>query len=224
MIQTYNDMKITLIEASQAPNIRVSLALNITMAADPNFSIKNLPELTSKKAKFLTDAEHTSVLEHVNYCFLITGISRSLLAQLTRQRHSSPTSGSQHYQDYSDYPAAADKGFPLMSSLLIKECVETYQHMIQTGMPKEEARQVLPNAMVTNYMLTINARSLMLFFRHRLCHRNVKEMRIFANKLLRICYAHFPNLFQHAGPQCFMDGKCKQGHMSCGRIWEGYEF
>ena len=45
---------------------------------------------------------HHSVLEHANYTFEITGVSRALLAQLTRHRHASYSVESQRYVKYDD--------------------------------------------------------------------------------------------------------------------------
>ena len=100
--------------------------------------------------------------------------------------------------------------------------VNLYNYLSSYGIPKEEARQALPNAATVNYMWTIDARNLMLFLRTRTCNRNVFEMRIFANRVLFLVREHFPQLYNHVGPQCFMDSSfsrdnkgCRQGRMQC---------
>ena len=224
-IQTYNDMTVELMNATPYPASIVALAMSITMNAQED---KLLPTLTPNLAHFLVDAEHTSLFEHVVYTFLIQGVSRSFLAQITRQRTASPTSGSQHYQDYSDYACTItpDAG---------PADVEVYQHsfdaafhdyksMLERGLPREEARQVLPNAACVNYLWTIDARNLYFFLRQRLCNRNVQEMRIFAHKVLDLVVPHFPELFDYAGPQCadgYSSQSCRQGRLVCHqRFWE----
>lgn len=218
------------VEVSQAtpyPAQQVALALSLTMSNDAE---KELPNFTSKLARFIIEAEHTSVLEHVHYTFLIQNVSRSFLAQITRQRTAHPTSGSQHYQDYSGYPLMLSPDCvgndDLKSSLNMS--VGAYEIMLKDGIPKEEARQCLPNACAVNYLWTIDARNLMFFLRQRLCNRNALEMRIFANRVFSLAKNHFPELFNHVGPQCFMNKSmwgpleaCRQGKMQCEQgFWE----
>ena len=211
-LQTYNDMTVELMQATEHPACMVGLAQSITTHAEA----ESIPCLTHRQCEFLIDAEHTSLFEHVVYTFLVQGVSRSFLAQITRQRTASPTSGSQHYQDYSDYPCSV--ATPGINERLYEESTaqayKTYELLLANGVPKEEARQVLPNAACVNYLWTIDARNLFFFLRQRLCNRNVLEMRIFANKVLDHVQMHFPELFEHAGPQCHA-GKCKQGFMQC---------
>lgn len=213
-IQTYQDMTVELMQSTPYPSTMVALAQSITMRSDNASEIK---DLTHSQAKFLVDAEHMSLFEHVVYTFLIQGVSRSFLAQVTRQRTASPTSGSQHYQDYSDYPCtvhsdALSGPFDLVHDALTLS-YGAYRELVKV-MPTEEARQVLPNAACVNYLWTIDARNLFYFLRQRLCNRNVTEMRVFANRVLSLVRSHFPELFKLAGPQCYK-GDCKQGFLQC---------
>lgn len=207
-------MTVEIMQSTPCPQCLVGLAQSITMAAKADADIS---PLTAKQAQFLVEAEHTSLFEHCVYTFLIQGVSRSFLAQITRQRTASPTSGSQHYQDYSDYacavhPTLADDNSDVEISL--SKAFADYSFLLEQGVAREEARQVLPNAACVNYLWTIDARNLFFFLRQRLCNRNVLEMRIFANTVLDMVKPHFPELFDCAGPQCFM-GECKQGRMQC---------
>ena len=218
-IQSYNDMTVEILRSTDYPAELVGLALSITMNSDAS---KDIKPLTSKSAKFLIEAEHTSLLEHVNYTFLIQGVSRSFLAQITRQRTGKPTSGSQHYQDYRDYPCSvhADLVDDETMEYGLEDAYSTYEKLIATDTKPEEARQSLPNAACVNYLWTIDARNLLFFLRQRCCNRNVMEMRIFATKLRKLLCGHFPEVFEHVGPQCFMDKKCKQGFLQCeAKVW-----
>lgn len=47
--------------------------------------------------RHITSSGHTSTLEHINYTFSVEGVSRALLAQLTRHRHLSFSVQSQRY-------------------------------------------------------------------------------------------------------------------------------
>jgi len=210
-LKTYEQMSVELEHYTLSQKQVVMSALYMTMHKDPD---KDIPAFTSKLGKYLLDAEHTSPLEHVSYMFRIEGVSRSFLAQITRHRMGSFTSASQHYQDYQDYPCIIDK-LTDTAVLSLHHSYNQYEKLLKDGMPKEEARQVLPNAAAVNLLWTVNARSLITFLKQRLCMRNVKEMQIFANKVLSLVTPVFPEIFNHVGPQCFKS-MCKQGRLECG--------
>ena len=63
-------------------------------------------------------------------------------------------------------------------------------------------RFVLPNACTTKMIVTMNARSLKNFFRHRCCNRAQWEIRDLAEQMFRLVYAVAPALFEACGPAC----------------------
>ena len=83
----------------------------------------------------------------------------------------------------------------------------------------EDARFILPNACSTKMIVTMNARSLNNFFRHRCCERAQWEIRALADEMLRLVLAVAPALFAHSGPPC-VSGTCPEGAMSCGHAAE----
>ena len=83
----------------------------------------------------------------------------------------------------------------------------------------EDARFVLPNACTTKMIVTMNARSLLNFFRHRCCNRAQWEIRELAERMRALCVEAAPHLFRHAGPPC-LSGPCPEGKMSCGKMRE----
>ncbi|MBO5383015.1 MAG: FAD-dependent thymidylate synthase, partial [Ruminococcus sp.] len=87
----------------------------------------------------------------------------------------------------------------------------------------EDARFVLPNACETKMVMTMNARSLMNFFRMRCCNRAQWEIRELATQMLKLCYDKAPTLFANAGPSC-CKGACPEGRMTCGKITEVRQF
>lgn len=233
-IITYDDMKIRVLYASPNPTPMLKWLADTTQKQQhiDNFITDDIQIYTvnhNKKADkliaYLLQAGHTSLFEHMTISFGIEGVSRSLLAQLTRHRMAAYTVASQHYQTYTDYPAAIDKeteNFFASDMKYVFGAIDlAYSEMIEAGVPKEEARQVLPNAKTCNLVWTLNARSLINFLNLRLCLRNVKEMRIFANKILNLAKSEWwPALFLKVGPDCKMLGHCRQGHMNCGKTKE----
>lgn len=213
-ILSYEDLRIEVITATANPGNIVKLACDMTMKHAPNIKDATT-KVDDKVLRFLYTAEHTSVLEHCSITMFIQGVSRSFLAQMTRHRHASVTSQSQHYQTYSDMPLVMDE-YPAEVSYAVQEVLskvyEAYNRMLEVGMPKEEARQILPTAATTNILWTVNARGLISFLRPRMCWRNVKEMKIFADKLHAICLKWWPELFRLIGPSCYL-GVCNQGTM-----------
>lgn len=126
---------------------------------------------------------HTSTLEHINFTFLIEGVSRALLAQLTRHRVGwSYSVKSQRYVKLSsdsrsggfDYvaPRAVEKNGLYSPEIGVFETAmhdaqKHYDHLIELGVPQEDARSVLPNATTTDLVVTCNLRALADFCNKR---------------------------------------------------------
>lgn len=213
-IESYNASKITLIRASSNPLELVNMACSLTMK-------KNFKDFKSSKelVKFCLDANHTSIFEHINYTFLIEGATRNFLAQITRHRIASYTSGSQHYQNYKDYGfKISSKNINIKNMEILKMTTDvamnSYNQLITNGVPHYEARQVLPGGMENNLIITINARSLINFLNLRLCTRNTEEIFLIAKEIKALLETHFPELFKYVGADCLM-ASCKQGKFSC---------
>ena len=86
----------------------------------------------------------------------------------------------------------------------------------------EDARFVLPNACETQMVMTMNARSLMNFFRHRCCNRAQWEIRDFAIDMLKKLRAADSTVFNFYGPSCYVS-KCPEGPLTCGKASEVIE-
>lgn len=172
---------------------------------------------------------HESVLEHVSFTFLIEGVSRVLLAQLTRHRIASFSVQSQRYVSYKDGfgyvvpPAIAALGEDAAAEYRgqmaqMQQWYEEWQERLGAAGEKsnEDARFVLPGACETRLMLTMNARELRHFFALRMCSRAQWEIRALAESMFALCYKEVPALFADAGPECLRRG-CPEGAKSCGR-------
>lgn len=80
----------------------------------------------------------------------------------------------------------------------------------------EDARYVFPNAAETKIVVTMNARSLMHFFKLRCCNRAQWEIRALADEMLSQVIKVAPAIFNNSGAPCTF-GKCPEGSMSCGK-------
>ena len=67
-----------------------------------------------------------------------------------------------------------------------------YKRMIAEGIPPEDARYITPQAVVTNLLVTMNARELRHFFKLRCCNRAQWEIREMAGQMLRLCLETAP--------------------------------
>ena len=187
--------------------------------------------------KKLAGMGHESPIEHVSFTFAVEGVSRSLLAQLTRHRIASYSVRSQRYVSEIGFdfvvppeiaadPQAAYIFDGAMGALdmeyrqLVKRL--TARH-VENGMAKtdarkkaqEDARFVLPNACETQLMMTMNARELLHFFSKRCCSRAQWEIRELAWEMLAAVKKEAPMIFKDAGPGC-VRGRCPEGKRSCG--------
>ena len=203
---------------------------------------KLMDELSDEKvATFilhLSNLGHYSPYEHASFTFAIEGVSRALLAQLTRHRIASYSVQSQRYVSMEGFnvvepPAIFEDSYlSEIYSRGLESAANTYNDLrellidnyVEGGMDKgaaekkanEDARYILPNACTTSIVVTMNVRSLLNFFKERCCNRAQWEIRDVANAMLKQCKETAPLLFQKAGPDCAVHGKCPEGKMSCG--------
>ena len=166
---------------------------------------------------------HTSVAEHVNFTFAISGISRTLSHQAVRTRHATFSQQSQRYVtlengdfDYVLPKTIESKGFGADYIRHMEKTAKLYKRMIDANIPAEDARFVLPNATATAYVVTINFVSLAHTLGLRLCSRAQWEYRAVANMMFDICKAIVPTIFELVGPRCEVLGYCSEAK-PCGR-------
>ena len=118
---------------------------------------------------------HTSTLEHISFTFGIEGVSRSLLAQLTRHRIGFSYSvqsqryvnASKHEFDYVMPPAFKDRVQDEYFRGVMRGLQSAYNEMIAVGIKPEDARYLLPNAATTNIVLSFNLRAFLDLYSKR---------------------------------------------------------
>jgi thymidylate synthase (FAD) len=163
---------------------------------------------------------HMSVAEHASYTFLIEGVSRTLLAQITRHRIASFSVQSQRYcgvqMEFVTPETFEDGQWRPEYSEHMERSFDLYKRMVASGVPEEDARYVIPQSVCCSLIMTMNARELDHFFSLRCCNRAQWEIRELADRMLEQCREIEPELFRKAGPGC-VRGKCPEGKMSCGR-------
>ncbi len=244
-------MKVTLISCTPDPERTVASAARLCYSAASIDTVmeKMTDEKTASFVDMLAEIGHASPIEHAYFTFGIEGVSRALLAQITRHRIASYSVQSQRYvaehqfeyvlpPEIEAIPEAAEEyrrameedmqHYERLTEILKAKHLKTY---LDKGLDEkaaaraaekqaiEDARFVLPNACTTKMIMTMNARSLLNFFEHRCCNRAQWEIRELADQMLALCVQKAPHIFKNAGPSC-VSGGCPEGKMTCGKAAE----
>lgn len=244
-------MKVTLLTYTPEPDKLVAAAAKLCYAkSDIETLMDNLtPEKVESFLTLLNDLGHSSPIEHASFTFGIEGVSRALLAQITRHRIASFSVQSQRYVDKSgfeyitppeieaipeakaEYIRAMEEDaahYESLKSILVKKHTETFMSegidekeakKLAEKKANEDARFVLPNSCDTRIIMTMNVRSLHNFFALRCCKRAQWEIRELAVEMLKLVKDVAPLLFAKAGPGC-VRGKCSEASYSCGKANE----
>lgn len=224
-------MKVALIRHTLSPQELCALGARLCYSRANVADLQQRVEAKdqSRFIQSLMEMGHLSVMEHASFTFGVEGVSRVLLAQLTRHRLASFSVQSQRYVSYG-------QGFgyvvPPRITALGEEAEAEYcrqmdqmhawyrqwqERLGQGEGSNEDARFVLPGACETRLLMTMNVRELRHFFSLRMCSRAQWEIRALAAQMHRLCLATAPELFKDAGPACLRGG-CDQGAKSCGQM------
>lgn len=165
------------------------------------------PTEDCKIAKSCHESGHDSVLEHIYFTFHISGVSRSLLAQLSRHRHISLSVQSQRYVRYEDGIDFVNPNFKSIASEFLFErnlydIERAYMKLLENGEKPEDARAILPNACCTELCMTANARALIEASHLRLCNRAQEEIRTMFQELKKQVAQVAPKIADWMRPKC----------------------
>lgn len=200
------NMKITLKTYTQDPVGICEEAAAICVRGKP--SVKSLKRALA--------SGHESVCEHASFTFRIEGVSRVLLAQLTRHRLAAFSVESERYVNSSDnsviLPSTLldlDNDLAFEVADLVADARNLYDRLIEADIAPEDARYILLQGTETAILFTADARELRHIFSLRCCNRAQKEIRDAADEMWRLVYEVAPELFEDCGPGCMRDG-CKE--------------
>jgi thymidylate synthase (FAD) len=141
------------------------------------------------------------LLDHVVYMFEIEDCSRVTTHQLVRHRAASYDQESQRFS------AATREGVVVPPSVkaneqasnaydeALKAVHSAYERMVAAGVPKEDARYILPSATKTKLVMTISARSLMHLVWQRTALQAQWEIRELATIMLDLARKATPELW-----------------------------
>jgi thymidylate synthase (FAD) len=142
-----------------------------------------------------------AMMDHVVYMFEIEDCSRVTTHQLVRHRAVSYDQESQRFS------AATKEGVVTPPSIqsneaaykaydeALKAVYSAYEKMVQAGVPKEDARYILPGAIKTKLVMTLTARSLMHMVWQRTALQAQWEIRELATTLHSLAREATPEIW-----------------------------
>lgn len=218
------DVRVFLIKHTPDPEKTIAVAARMCYA--PIGAEKLFKEFSDEKAEKLLRAilksGHYSAVEHASFTFAIEGISRACTHQLVRHRLASFNQQSQRYvsllkdRRYIVPPKIKKSNFSKEYLSYIKSCWDMYEKMLDGGIEPEDARYILPQAVETKIIVSMNARELLHFFSLRCCRRAQWEIRKLAYLMNKEVLEVAPILFNKSGPNC-LRGPCREHKFSCGK-------
>jgi thymidylate synthase (FAD) len=145
---------------------------------------------------------HLSPLEFADAAFEILG-SRAFTHQLVRHRLASYAQESQRYVKIKDLnyfvipkTIKNNKEALKIFKKTLKEIFDSYESLIQLGIPKEDARYILPNSTMSKIFVKMNFRAWRHFLKLR-CDTSAQwEIRDIAKEILKILYKNPPSVFE----------------------------
>lgn len=163
-------------------------------------SMGDFPDI-QRMTNFITplmDDGHTSPLEHCSMTFYINGVSRALMAQITRHRTAKFNIQSQRYVDAKNFdyvtpPTIIDAGLEGIYNQMMQESFNNYDLLvtelvtfgIEQKMAQEDARFALTNATTCNITMTIDLHNFRNFYGLRACKNAQWEIRALAEEMMR---------------------------------------
>lgn len=198
-------MKVTLLNSYANEDIAKLAAANC---------VGKLNNPTDKGLQVAVNSGHYSVLEHLPLTFLIEDVSRVTEVQLVRHRIASYSIRSGRYtkannnKSWYQIPKSIKNNDSIVK--LFTEMNENiysfYTAMIEQGIPKEDARYILPQGLLTDIVVSMNARAFIEQCEKRLCKKAQWEIREMFTKMKECIKDIYPIVYEQLEPPCAKGG------------------
>lgn len=216
-------MQVALLSHTPNPELTIAAAARVSYSNTRanEFLSKLTPKQVSNLLERLISAGHLSPFEHASFTFAIDGISRVTSHQLVRHRLASYTQQSQRYVSLKklDYvtPSSISRHPQVKAKYqdVVHAAHQLYGEMMEAGIPAEDARYVLPQAIETQLVMTMNARELMHACSLRLCLRAQWEIIQLFELIKQEVERVAPLIGVELKPKCYRLGYCNERE-SCG--------
>jgi len=216
-------MQVSLINCTPNPELTIAIAARVSSSSSniDELTAKSTPEQVHRLLQRLISAGHFSPFEHVSFTFAIDGISRVTSHQLVRHRLASYTQQSQRYvtlkkrKYITPSTILAHPGMKAKYLEAVQSAYQLYGEMLKEGIPAEDARYVLPQAIETSLIMTMNARELIHACSLRLCLRAQWEIVQLFESVKQEVEKVASFIGAELKPKCYRLGYCDEME-SCG--------
>ncbi len=185
-------MKVELIDHSKYAETTIAQAAGLCYGK---------PDKDVSRIKRLKQHSHLATMRFAHAVFKVTDISRACQNQIVRSKHLDFLVESQRYVDQSD------RGFVMPKSLLSQHEIEafedavdtannTYKYLIDSGIPKEDARAVLPANTMTSMYVSGNFQAWLDFLKLRVSKHAQGEVQQVAVWIWATLAVSFPLVFK----------------------------
>src|SRR6516225_3330632 len=162
--------------------------------------VETLAQITDDERRhYLSDVRKNVLaapLEFVNFHFIISGVTRGFTHQMVRQRTATYTQESTRFAVKEDVPVgyppsitgkrmAQEENWKVVWDDCVKHIEEAYNSLINSGMPAEDARGLLPTNLLTRINYNTSLRGLLEHSGLRLCTQAQFEWRLVWMKMIQ---------------------------------------
>ncbi len=183
-------------------------------------SRENLIKILSE----VTKSSRPRALEHFNCTVRFNKVSLACLTHFARHRIQSISIPELIRADRESYvipgTVKADKDALDIYCDCFRKMNMLYSCFTEKGYDNSALVYLVLSGNTLDFVTTMNAREMMLFFKLRSCTRAQWEIQEFAVDFLKKLRKIAPDLFSFYGPSCYASGFCPEGRMTCGRATE----
>lgn len=155
-----------------------------------------------KLIKNVINSGHKSIIEHAVFTIAFCNVSAVVEQFFIEFRLASFTVKSRRYVDFSNMGYYTPQNLTEKIDKIYKNHVDylfsEYNYLITQGIPKEDARFILPYCFFSNFYCTVNARELIHILQEILFGRgkNISELKNIAYQIIEQLKEEFPNVSQ----------------------------
>jgi thymidylate synthase (FAD) len=189
-------MKVTLVQSTPNPEEHIGLLAGICYGKTGEQS----PEQCIKRAEHCVTKGHLSTLRFAHATFLVEDISRICSHQFVRSKHLDFLQRSQRYCNEEHMtmiiPDTIDDKYGKTVRAYVDTAVSLYDHLIELGIKKEDARFFLPQGIGTELLVVGNFQAWYDFIKLRSGKEVQWEIREVAHEINRQLHSIAPNIFK----------------------------
>ncbi len=203
---------------------RAALAEKYNYSTAQIEKIINNKDNVSKILSAVIKSSRPRALEHFSSTVRFNNVTLACLTHFARHRMQSISIPSLICADRCSYvvPKTIKTETDILETYIecFKKMNSLYQLFIEKGYDDSVLIYLVLSGNTLDFVTTMNAREMLLFFKLRSCTRAQWEIQEYAVDLLRKLRRIAPELFSFYGPSCYASGVCPEGRMTCGRASE----